>query len=141
VAVFFAVLGHLTGPTRDRCAIGDRRNARSANLRATGALGAAKRLPQFVQESRSEPARCDGMGRDRNSPTEIARSIAKPLIAARTVTAPRTPSIACIAERDRGAAMCSARRRALRPSPMNRKGNKITEQCGWEQTGVAFAHE
>jgi hypothetical protein len=53
VAVCFSVVGHPTGPTRDRCAIGDRRNERSANLRAIGALGAARRPPQLSQESRS----------------------------------------------------------------------------------------
>jgi hypothetical protein len=62
---------HPTKPTRDRCAIGDRGNARSANLRAIGALGAAKRPTQLPQESRSGPVRCHGIGRDRDRPPEL----------------------------------------------------------------------
>ena len=64
VARFRSVLGPPPGLIRDRD--GSRESARSANLRAIGALGAAKRPPQLPQESRSRPARRDGVGRDRD---------------------------------------------------------------------------
>ena len=94
----------------------------SARDRGTGA---PKRRLQSRQESRSGAARCERMGRDRRPPTEIARSIAKPSTAARrSRRRERRRSRAspnAVAARTARGAMFSARRRALRPSPMNRE--------------------
>jgi len=75
------------------------------------ALRAPKRPLQLPQESRSGSARRGWDAQRSRSHTEIARSRNRRRFHRRTtVTAPRTPSIACIAERDRGATMFSGRR-------------------------------
>ena len=76
----------------DEVAIG----AKTAQFPQDSHSRAPKRATVLAVERRSRPGRCQGMGRDRRSPTEIARSRNRRRNRRRaTFTAPRTPSIAC----------------------------------------------